>query len=184
MVEEWELNCHEAAARALDEQRQRDPLAIAHHDAQLRDRERTNLRTENQKMVASFRAMADWLEQRPEFPVRHINYMPVYPGDIQRPGESAQSAMGRLVRELGMGDKQSDAFAVKVYKPFGTGGVGILAYATHEEICERIVRKEHRTVREPDPVALKAVPTITHEREIEVVEWKCPESLLALREVA
>ena len=54
------------------------------------------------------------------------------------------------------------------------------AWSTHDRVCERVVvGTETVTREEPDPEALKQVPTVTVTEEREVIEWRCPESILA-----
>jgi len=63
------------------------------------------------------------------------------------------------------------------------GAVRFDVFATHNQVCERVVKTE--TVEIPDPdvkitveVSDPDAPTITVERE--VVEWVCPDSILAV----
>jgi hypothetical protein len=59
------------------------------------------------------------------------------------------------------------------------GGLKITLSAFRRSVCERTVTTREVTETVPDPEALALVPMVEVTRTEEVVEWHCPESVLA-----
>jgi hypothetical protein len=88
-------------------------------------------------------------------------------------GKLAEAARG-----LGRVAKRSDESYLNLDRSFGPHK--IQAYASHYGVCERIVVGTETVTEEvPDPELLAKVPTVTVTEEVEIVEWRCPDSLLA-----
>lgn len=117
------------------------------------------------------RALAGWLDQNPE----------IAPYSIEVPGEQLRvnvfNVRGRdhladLMRTVGgrwdkHHNEEADLFHVtQEILP----GVTLSLTVWRSEVCERVV-VGHRTVEEPDPEQVAALPKVS--RTVEVVEWRC-----------
>lgn len=82
-------------------------------------------------------------------------------------------------RELGgLWNKKEDGAYFSLVRHFGP--VRYEVYTTRSEVCERVVTGTRTVTREEyDPDALAQVPKRTVTAEEEIVEWRCPPSLLA-----
>jgi hypothetical protein len=64
-------------------------------------------------------------------------------------------------------------------------GVTYELYINRNLVCERVVTgTETVTVTEPDPELVAGLPTVTRTETREIVEWVCPDSVLAGAQVA
>ena len=125
--------------------------------------------------IRGLRDLADFLDERPEVDVSELDTAARVFWYV-REDELADAA-----RTLGRAEKTADESYVKLERRFGPHVVQ--AYTAHEGVCERVVVGTETVTREvPDPELVAEVPTITVTEEREIVEWRCPPSLLAERE--
>lgn len=120
------------------------------------------------EQIEGLRALANWLEANPGLNV-HI-------AAVANVTTTDRAELANAVLRMGGGEKFTDTYRIGVRRTFAEN-VTVNALAYHATVCEKVVTTE--TVQEPDPEALARVPLVT--REVERVEWKCPDSLLALR---
>jgi hypothetical protein len=135
--------------------------------------ESTTLTDEQRANIDGLRDLVDWYEQHPEYMPsgqQFLFYVSMYDGDVRE-------QMAAAARALGTADKNSGGDYFRLVRRFGP--VELCIYADRDRVCERrVVGVE--TVDSPDPVAVKeaiaALPTAP--REVEIVEWVCPDSIL------
>jgi hypothetical protein len=108
------------------------------------------------------RELADFIEARPDFG----EYLPRFDACFFA---HDREVFASLVRRLGGGEKGSTPTFFEVARRFGPHKLSVNAY--HDQVCERVVVGTEE-VEVPDP----ETPRITVERE--VVEWRCPDSIL------
>ena len=139
---------------------------------------------ERAKEVAGLRALADFLEANPEAENPHRYGGSVYFCDRTDydTGEVTSSAKQEMIRWRKMaggtwhkGKSWDDSrFELKG----NVGGHGITLSASREAVCERIVvATETKIVKEYPPGAFDGIEQIDVEKEVEIVEWKCPDTL-------
>lgn len=93
-------------------------------------------------------------------------------------GEAPAVQMARLaVAAGGKWEKRSDGDTFDLIGFFGPHKM--ILFTSQENVCERVVTTETITREIPDPSV--EVPLVTVTEEVEQIEWKCPESLLAER---
>lgn len=118
-----------------------------------------------QGRIEQIRAMCTWLEMNPDADLPSL-------GEHIYDYTASRDEMVARARELGgrwqKGETDSDFRLVREILP----GVNYIIFAARENVCERKVVGTEK-VMVPDPAA----PLVEQERE--VVEWVCPESLLA-----
>jgi hypothetical protein len=121
--------------------------------------------SDRQETIDGLRELADYLEARPVIPVPYLSSLFAFADPERHPISEVARAMGGF-------EKSHDGDYLNLVKGF-TGGFSLEVAYKSEEVCERVV------------VGTEEVPekvTPAHVREI--VEWKCPESLLAVSESA
>ena len=125
------------------------------------------------EFISGLRELADFLTVHPE-----IEFSPMFGSATALWYCKNTEELADAARTLGRADKQTSDSFLNLDRQFGPHS--IRAYASHERVCERVVvRTETVTREEPDPEALKNVPTVTVTEEREIVEWRCPDSILA-----
>lgn len=123
--------------------------------------------------IDQLRAVADFLETHPDWQipglgvrVAAVHYEPLH-GD-------AKQFVARHTRMLGTAEKGTRDDYFDVRRAFGPHEVVVVA--KRDDICERVVLGTKTVeVKVPPP----GVEMLTETREVEVVEWVCPESILA-----
>jgi hypothetical protein len=110
--------------------------------------------------IKALRALADYLEERPAVPTPNVGTIYAFPDPAEHPIAEVARAMGGFV-------KDHDGTYLNLVRDFGELRLEV-AYRS-EQVCERVVVGT-------EDVPEKTVPAHTKE----IVEWKCPESLLAL----
>ena len=126
------------------------------------------------------RRYLDGLQELVDFLKAHpaVDFNPEYSVITILWHRSGVDELAKAARLLGRVEKRSDDSFLNLERHFGPHR--IQAYSSHTAVCERVVvGTETVTREEPDPEALKQVPKITVTEEREIVEWKCPESILA-----
>lgn len=109
-------------------------------------------------------------------PLRGFSLMDPTGGDAKVELERAR----KWARAFGNADKSyGDALLTIQSKPgaFGPHQIGYLAM--RGSVCTKTVTTVEREVTEPDPELVALAPMITHTVSKEVIEWTCPDSLLA-----
>lgn len=125
------------------------------------------------EFVAGLRGLADFLDAQPE-----VDFDPSYGAASVLWYCGDAEGLAAAARTLGRVTKRTDDSFLNLDRRFGPHK--IQAYASHDTVCERVVVGTETVTREqPDPEALKHVPTVTVTEEKEIVEWRCPDSLLA-----
>ena len=120
------------------------------------------------------RNILDFLEEHEDFPIPS-NLKPLN-GEYavyvwESDGDKAKAEIGRLARLLRKCDKSADNGYLKVARPFGEASLSVKV--SQAATCEKIVVG---TKRETVPV----YGEVTYvEKDVEQVEWVCPDSLLS-----
>ena len=114
---------------------------------------------DRQATIQSLRALADYLEERPGVPTPSIGTVYAFVDPDKHPIAEVARAMGGFA-------KSHDGTWLNLVKDFGALSLEV-AYES-ERVCERVVIGT-------EDVPGKTIPAHTKE----IVEWKCPESLLA-----
>ena len=124
--------------------------------------------TGGEKLIADLEALTAFLKERPVLADRlTVHTLRVF-------GRDAQD-FAALAAVLGTARKSSESGYYNLTRSFGS--IDFEVTASHAKVCERVVVGTEE-VEEVDPEALAALPKVKVTREI--VEWKCPESVLAL----
>ncbi len=91
----------------------------------------------------------------------------------------SRQGLALLARKLGgRWEKEIDDFHFMLKQTID--GVELALYVSRATVCERVVIGKKTTIVEaPDPIAVDALPKTTRRVEEDVVEWRCPPSLLA-----
>ena len=113
-----------------------------------------------QEYANGLRAIATWYENHPEIPV------PVPEIQVLHMGEETKDMAVGIARALGHCDKDYGASIFYLIREFG--GIKLKFAFWRSTICTR------RVVGTRIEPARPATP----EREVEIIEWDCPESLL------
>lgn len=108
--------------------------------------------------IEALRALADYLEERPDVPMPSFDIFNAFATPEELP---------LIARAMGGFTKDHDGDYLMLVKDFG--GVQLHVNFNSEQVCERVVVGT-------EEVPEKVVPAHTKE----IVEWKCPESVLAL----
>jgi hypothetical protein len=109
-----------------------------------------------QETINGLRQLADYLQARPDVP------MPYF-GMVNAFGQASELSV--VARAMGEFAKDHNGEFLALVKSFGP--VSLHVNFSSSEVCERVVVGTEEVPAKP-----------AHTREI--VEWKCPESLLAL----
>lgn len=142
--------------------------------------------------TTGLRALADWYDGHPGLPLPYtvVDAMRIFcvSGGTGMTGRTPLETLSEIARAMGTCEKFADATFYRVRKDFG-GGVKLEALAYHKEVCtakettkvvKKLVGTKFEKVEEIKPVEFEELEVVET-----VVEWVCPESLLALgREVA
>ena len=111
-----------------------------------------------QETIDGLRALADYLETRPDVPLPYFGFVNAFGDEEELPV---------VARAMGGFTKDHTGDYLTLVKSFGP--VGLHVHFASEQVCERVV------------VGTEEVPEkVTPAHTKEIVEWKCPESLLAL----
>lgn len=111
----------------------------------------------------ALRRIADWIEEHPELPLPYQTALDYYSGTDQN--TLKKDTLLLFVKAFGSCNKKFNDTYIVVDKNFG--GITLRAVAYREAVCERVV------------VGTRSVPEqYIPGHEEEIVEWKCPESLL------
>ncbi len=100
----------------------------------------------------ALRSIADWIVAHPEIEVPHTREIALGFWD-----EDAREKIAEVAKAIGSCEKTYTDKTFKLYKDFG--GITYNFYAYRAQVCERVVVGTH-----PE----------------EIIEWRLPESLLAL----
>lgn len=117
--------------------------------------------------VAYLRAYTKLVAKHPDITFGAVSWA----GDSSYVICSDADEMTRIRRELGGGKWRKQASGDTFYLHGTVSGVKVTLFASRSQVCERVVVGTE-TKKVPDPNA----PMI--EKEVDVVEWVCPESLL------
>lgn len=118
--------------------------------------------------LTGLRQMADFLEAHPAVPLPSV-HQPVYIW-----GADAQRQLAAAALALGDAEKEADASFFSLVRRFGPIVYTVKAY--RENVCERVVVGTKTITTQVPP---EGVEMLTVTREEDVVEWRCPPSILA-----
>jgi len=122
----------------------------------------------NQEFVQSLRALADFYEDHPGLKPAH--YMSASNITIYANGKEE---LASCARHFGSCEKTSDEMFFRVIRNEKIGSFTLSAIEYRTVVCERIVTGKKI-------VPAQEVPAhIVPEHEEDIVEWRCPESLLS-----
>lgn len=116
-----------------------------------------------EETIDGLRALADYLEGRPDVPIPYF-------GTINAFAEAEELPV--VARAMGGFEKDHNGQFLALVKRFGSE-VELHVNFTSEDVCERVVVGT-------EEVPKKVVPAHTKE----IVEWQCPDSILALGEAS
>jgi hypothetical protein len=114
---------------------------------------------DRQATIKALRELADYLEERPAVPTPNVGTIYAFPDPAEHPIAEVARAMGGFV-------KDHDGTYLNLVRDFGELRLEV-AYES-KQVCERVVVGT-------EDVPEKTIPAHTKE----IVEWKCPESLLS-----
>jgi len=115
--------------------------------------------------IRGLRELADWFERHPDLPSPHANT------DAFLSARDREKAL-LLVRAAGSVNKGSDDDDIILHREFG-GNVRLRIYLEKKATCTRRLVGTKVIPARPETI-LPATP----EREEEIFEWDCPDSLL------
>lgn len=124
------------------------------------------------EFISGLRSLVDFLESNPEIdlPKGEIS---IYHFEA---GESIE-VLKEYAKAFGVFDRTENDNTFTLSKHFG-GGVKLRAIFFRDAVCVKtVIGTKKETTSIPDPEF--NVPMIEVEREIEVTEWSCPQSLLS-----
>lgn len=119
---------------------------------------------EREKVVASLRELADWLESRPAVKFDTCPTFDVYCGGAKE--------FPQIGREIGTADKVATDYHFSFRKMFGV--IRVDWFVDRDAICHKVKIGEKVIPAEAEKI-IPAKP----EQTVEVFEWVCPDSLLA-----
>lgn len=138
--------------------------------------------TDRTAYVQGLRDLADALDANPTIPLpdRFFTTRVTSPDDLDddRKREYAKRRAAEIARAIpARVDKRTFGSLFALATSFGP--IKFEVFFDREHVCERIVTGT-RTVTEdePDPDEVAKLPKRTITREVEDVEWRCPDSLL------
>ena len=127
----------------------------------------------NQEFVESLRALADFYEAHPALKPAHSmsnRDITIY--------ANGKDEMAQCARQFGNCEKTSDDIFFRVIRNEKLGLFRLSAIEYRSQVCERVVTGKR--VIPAEVVPAHTVP----EREEEIVEWRCPDSLLENADVS
>lgn len=139
--------------------------------------------TDRTAFVQGLRELADALEASPEIPLpyRYFSARVTSPNHLDDDGKSkhAKRRAAEIARAIpAKVDKQSLGSLFALVTSFGP--IKLEVFFDRDQVCERVVTGTRTvTEEEPDPEEVDKLPKRTVTREVEDVEWRCPDSLLA-----
>lgn len=126
-----------------------------------------------EKQIAGLRALADFLEANPDIKNPHE-----YGGHIYFYGADSKEQMTRWRRRAGGTWEKGFDYAGDFTLTGNVGGHAITLNTRRENVCtRRVVGTRTETVREYPEGALVDIEMIEVEKEVEIVEWECPDTL-------
>lgn len=132
---------------------------------------------ERQQKIEAMRKICGFLESHPDF---QLPYEFEFGNGGLGVYVSGKDEFAAHVRLLGSGQKSVDDSLFRFTRDFG--GVAIEIRESRSAICERVVvGTQEVETEEADPVALAAIPKVKVKKQVEIVEWRCPENLLGQR---
>lgn len=138
--------------------------------------------TDRTAFAQGLRDLADALDAHPEIPLPTTPFFArIHPPtdlDDERKREYARRRAAEIARAIpSKVDKQAFGSVFSLSAKFGP--ISVDFDFNREQVCERVVTGTRTvTEEEPDPDAMAQVPKRTVTREVEDVEWRCPDSLL------
>lgn len=138
--------------------------------------------TDRTAFAQGLRDLADALEAHPEIPLPYqfltARVHPPRDLDDDRKREYAKRRAAEIARAIpAKVDKQTFGSLFALTASFGP--VKLEVFFDREQVCERVVTGTRTvTEEEPDPEEVEKLPKRTVTREVEDVEWRCPDSLL------
>jgi len=133
-------------------------------------KQRTTMTEQQRKWIDGLRGLADWAEQHPDSPILE-GRLTVYGFARGDKGADVVAQLAQAAKDFGRAAKSSGNGYYNVTRMFGPHKVEVTAPS--EEVCERKV-----VGVETIPAQIVPAHTIPAETR-EIVEWVCPESLLA-----
>lgn len=134
-------------------------------------------------MSDTLRLLADWADQHPEASIEHVSWSIHATRQLDiidtRPDDASQ--MAKIAKAIGgRWDKESKNGYYRLKQEVVPGVLYEIA-VPQSWVCERVVvGQKTSTVTMPDPEAVAELPTFEQEVVEDIVEWRCPPSLLAL----
>lgn len=119
--------------------------------------------------VEGLRQLADFVEAHPEMP------LPMSGATLYLWGADAKTELAALVRILGNVEKEASESFFGVTRRFGPHALSVKA--SRENVCQRVVVG---TKTETYQVPPEGIEMVERTRSVELVEWICPPSILAL----
>lgn len=110
------------------------------------------------KTIDGLRELADYLEARPDVPLPYLGTLDAFADPAE---------LSAIARAMGGFHKQHDGNFLSLVRRFGP--IALAVNFSSESVCERVV------------VGTEEVPEkVTPAHTKEIVEWRCPESVLSL----
>ena len=133
-----------------------------------------------QEYIQSLKGLADFLEERalPDEWVSNTwsEVLTSYSVPFLEFQVINKQSFGEIAAALGTYDKSANDYRVEA-KATLIGGAQVLVTIAHEKICEKVVIGK-KTIPFSQAYMVQAVP----EHEEDIIEWKCPDSFVALKQ--
>jgi hypothetical protein len=126
-----------------------------------------------QAIAAGLRHLADFIDAHPDLEPPFVSTMYVFLDGSEE--EPAARKLAEYGQALGSFEKRSDGQFFKLARHFGPFELQVCV--ERELVCRRVVVGTETVTREVPP---EGVTMTTVVEEVEVVEWVCPPSILAL----
>lgn len=116
----------------------------------------------------SLRMLADFLDSHPDIKHPGRETLLSYYSDVEQFKSDA--------RKIGSFDKEAGEKFFHLHKQFGC--ITMTFYTDREAVCHRVVVGSKKEIVKV-PVSESEITYREEEKVVEIVEWRCPESLLA-----
>lgn len=132
-----------------------------------------------QEYVNALRELADFIEGKdlPDTwgPAYSWSGVQDYPTPEMTFQFNKKEEFGDFASKLGTFDKESSDYNVSIVSKLSSGAK-VTARIAHEQVCEKVV-----TGKKTVPFRQAYMVDAVEEHEEDIVEWKCPESFIALK---
>lgn len=131
--------------------------------------------TTPKEWIAGLKEMVSFIDEHPDL-AGHYG-IDIFVNCQTWDGQDQSAVMAEKARSLGSFEKSSTPDSLVLTRRFGPHRLSL--FMDHKLVCTPVERTVTEEVTEPDPELLAQVPLVKRTVERTVVEWECPESILA-----